>query len=482
MEVQLRNKEAFQTPGRSALEPISTNDGVIIRDIVRYFHGDGPAQQFEAGNKIGDNYPCVGCEAHASRFDDLAYSFRAHHLTLEERQQFILNGVAWKHSKLNPLKNMKVQALTELQHQGCSVNGKRKPELQEMLNDIQKGIANIPAIIQGSPQATLQSIGLGNYEVFPREPLHDLKGHFENVIDECMKNAPANVKEVVKHIHASVLKKSTPRGCDYRKAIVLIYNELQAHPVSDYTELFRTAVEISEILYSNEAERSPRAILRLHNITYVHARLCCALFRNSTTHTNMFGRYFHSITTHAPLLFRIISLRSVNAEIQERMFNQCKQITKATSNQNPNHVLKNIIVRMCNESKGKSIDYIKKEGVITKLAKSLATKFNTVIPREWLAKAPTQYQVHLERIGDYIMEGEGIWWQKVDAGIEFFDITSNTHSPKGPQIMHFRDTSLSDVDHNLLTKWEKCLSERVTLPAMSIRYYTDQPLQLVHFN
>ena len=68
--------------------PLETATGGQLYDVLRFFHGDGPAQQFEAGNKIGGNYPCVGCEAHTGRFDDLAYTFRAKHLSLGERQSF----------------------------------------------------------------------------------------------------------------------------------------------------------------------------------------------------------------------------------------------------------------------------------------------------------------------------------------------------------------------------------------------------------
>jgi len=64
-----------------------------------------------------------------------------------------------------------------------------------------------------------------------------------------------------------------------------------------------------------------------------------------------FLRYFHSVVTHAPLLHHIIPLRSVNTEMQERVFGQAKQITKATSNQKPDHTITNILIRMQEEAK-----------------------------------------------------------------------------------------------------------------------------------
>ena len=60
----------------------------------------------------------------------------------------------------------------------------------------------------------------------------------------------------------------------------------------------------------------------------------------------MFGGYFHSITSHAPLLYRMVCLRSLNAEMQTQMFGQSKAITKATSSQRPEHIITNILLRL----------------------------------------------------------------------------------------------------------------------------------------
>ena len=56
---------------------LTTKAGTPITDVLRYFHGDGPAHKFEAGNKIGGNYPCVGCQAKSSCFDDFTHCFCA---------------------------------------------------------------------------------------------------------------------------------------------------------------------------------------------------------------------------------------------------------------------------------------------------------------------------------------------------------------------------------------------------------------------
>ena len=61
-----------------------------ITDVLRLFHGDGPAQQVEAGAKVGGNYPCIGCTSPSSTFSDLASCFRADSL------------VSWTDNNLSP--------------------------------------------------------------------------------------------------------------------------------------------------------------------------------------------------------------------------------------------------------------------------------------------------------------------------------------------------------------------------------------------
>ena len=93
-------QQLFVKTRRECLEQITktlkTSTGVEIHDVVRFFYGDGPATQFEAGQKQGGTYCCVGCGADSSRFADIAYSCRAPKHTLQERQQFVLEGNAWK--------------------------------------------------------------------------------------------------------------------------------------------------------------------------------------------------------------------------------------------------------------------------------------------------------------------------------------------------------------------------------------------------
>lgn len=156
----------------------------------------------------------------------------------------------------------------------------------------------MPALLHDTPETSLDSLYLQNYEISPIEPL---QGHLSNVTDELLAQTTGNVK---KSIYSSLLGKETLCCCDYRKASILILlalDELRAD--RKYIELMPTLVEITEILYSSYSKRSSQAILRLHNTSFVHGKLCTELFHTPKTMTRqkMFSRYFHSLTSHAPI-------------------------------------------------------------------------------------------------------------------------------------------------------------------------------------
>ena len=77
-------------------ENVCLSNGVDVVDIVRFFYSDGPAAQFEAGHKQGGIYCRVGCGAESGRFSDIAYSYRSPKPSLKERQEFVVQGKAWK--------------------------------------------------------------------------------------------------------------------------------------------------------------------------------------------------------------------------------------------------------------------------------------------------------------------------------------------------------------------------------------------------
>ena len=57
-----------------------------------------------------------------------------------------------------------------------------KPVLQEMLEQLLRGVASVPALLLTNPTQSLSSLNIDKYEVVTSEPLHDLKGYIINLL------------------------------------------------------------------------------------------------------------------------------------------------------------------------------------------------------------------------------------------------------------------------------------------------------------
>ena len=290
-------------------------------------------------------------------------------------------------------------------------------------------------------------------------------------------------------IKKSVLGKSTLRCVDYRKAAILVsqaFRKADVHVDADIQMLVDTAVEICEIMYSQDNMRTQRNILRLHNITFLHGRLCVTLLSNpkSISQRKMFGTYFHSLMCHSAQLYRIINLRSLNAEHQERTFNQLNSISQQTSNRHPQHVIDNAIIRIQAEKgvNGLMRDVTRaQESEVSKLASTWQHPGNTTFTSAYIDSHSLLFQAHLERICEFLLPGHGVWWKYTATGIEFLDGPGeeNKHY-EGPSLQHYRSCKMEDISQELINTWEKCLRDNITLPVSRVwKYGSDGNLAVI---
>ena len=183
-----------------------------------------------------------------------------------------------------------LQVLTPTSHVSClAVHVYEPPEMEESFKSIRLGITNIPPLLQPNRTADLETtIQLHRYEIAPCKPLHDLKGHFANIIDETEHLLSGNALNAFKQIKAASLDKTTLRCSDYRRAMILIYLKLQEFNIDQaITEIFQTGVHISHLLYTHEYNREPSAVLALHNTTFLHGLLCSQVFQKPVTMTTL---------------------------------------------------------------------------------------------------------------------------------------------------------------------------------------------------
>ena len=87
------------------------------------------------------------------------------------------------------------------------------------------------------------------------------------------------------------------------------------------------------------------------------------------------------------------------------------------------------------------------------------------------------YQAHLERISDYLLPGEGVWWHRDEesCSIVFHDsVDEDDWRDEGPAMCHFRSSSLKSIELRVQSSWEKCLADAVTLPIERIKLYDEE--------
>lgn len=164
--------------------PLVGPNNTATSDVLCFFHGDKPAQQFEAGNNRG-HYPCVTCEAPADRFNDLSFCYRCDTRSVADRQKFMLAGILRKEMQPKPFDNLRVDKLrSELQSRGVDTIGQLRHELDDTFRSICKGRVSFPALFSPSPDQSLEDLNLQHYEVCCVEPLHNFKGHLGHLFAE----------------------------------------------------------------------------------------------------------------------------------------------------------------------------------------------------------------------------------------------------------------------------------------------------------
>ena len=116
---------------------------------------------------------------------------------------------------------------------------------------------------------------------------------------------------------------------------------------------------------------------------------------------------------------------------------------------------------------------------IQKEAHQLGLTQNTTVETDFIITRISSWQAHLQRLSRYLVCGEGIWWHTVDKGYEFHD---GNHSPdfhvqdfhvQGPDFLHFRHTTLKELEEKIAKIWEQVLCESVTLPTPYIKLYDE---------
>ena len=471
IEDQMRFVPTRQDDLRALNTPIMADSGEEVQDIMRFMN---PAVEMEDGTQHGGNYGCVGCDGSINSTHDLGYALQRKYRTLTEKKDHVLAGPAGRKGGLHPFKNLKVEDLRkELRARGIPANGRRE-ELQRTLSEELGGTVRIPALLHGEGDVTVEELNLQSYEVLCFEALHCTMNHIKNVLQEL----PHHITDIdtlikLKELLQIQLSKEKLRGVDYRKTLIVITTALYTHLNRSFKALLLTLCEIIQICYMQDELRSPKVVLRLHNLCWQHAVLCRKLLTppKALTYRKLFGLYFHSIVVHAPFLLRMVSHRSTNAEMFERLFEKLTDITSKTWSKRIEDLCSNAILHYQAEKARGESKVMKEEREITKIARSLPKLGNTVLTKQDLHQYADDWAAHMELIADFLKPGKGVWWCEVEGEcIEFYDGPDEVEfREQGPRLHHFRSTSIKGEQQYLANCWNNCITEEVQLPAVRMR-------------
>ncbi len=458
-------------------EVLYTSNSIPIVDVARFFTGDHPAQSFERGTQLGGNYKCDGCGVQSHMMGDFVHVAHLPLRSLEIIKKIATNGIFGKQQgKLKPLSNLSVSLLKqELSARGQFDVAKLKPELMEDLTKCLKGVQRVPTMLIGQPTQSLSQCNLSRYEVLDSEPLHDIKGHLSNLFEELPYIVGPSLKKEITDIIENGMQKDKINFAYLRCLAIHCQMFLDSKSVEwKVKSLMATITEISHNLYRKNVERSPKMVLRLYNVTWLHHELCVDLFPTTkkVTMTKIFGTYFHSLLMDSPRQYEIISLSSVHTEKQERLFGQARTSATMSSNRKPENVIKSILLHLQSNSMMKKKNTPEIDSRVSRLAQLCPAYKGTIFLKSFIQSKPSSWQTHLERIAPFLVDGPGFWWDENSEYVNFYDgDTHNSFNENGPNLLHFRDCQLATVVQRSEKAWSRIILNKPCIPAKEVKIY-----------
>ena len=97
---------------------------------------------------------------------------------------------------------------------------------------------------------------------------------------------------------------------------------------------------------------------------------------------------------------------------------------------------------------------------ISKLFEIMDKLPNSFFPFKIIEAYSSAWQAHLERIFDFLLCGERVWWSQDENGITFKDSCNEAeHRSEGPVLHHFRSWILEKEAEYIRSCWKACLDK-----------------------
>ena len=166
--------------------------------------------------------------------------------------------------------------------------------------------------------------------------------------------------------------------------------------------------------------------------------------------------------------YRLVGGASINCEDDERIFNSIKDITQSTTNNKPGHLIGTLIVRQEVESacKQKYEFDLSKDSTLNGIQRIgdniYQNEKNSHFSCDFIHENSADWLSHLERISDFLIFGQNIWWEKNEFGFEFFDFDKIPQNiDLHPKVHHFRPSNIPSIINELEEHWNSVLKKNL---------------------
>ena len=211
-------------------KPIQCPNEIIINDITRFFKGDSPARQFEAGQQKGGNFFCTSCSILSSHVKKICFSNTKEMMSLQDRIEKVksttTSQIKLQKQQLKLYDRLSKTEITDELHQRVVkfTSTLTKKGLMNILNYKMHGIQRLPALWYDYPNHSMEELNLSHYEILPNEPLHDVSNYIKNIYQELPSHMTNNEKKIVTEVtDQSFNGKEARNSSDYRLLVVCVF-------------------------------------------------------------------------------------------------------------------------------------------------------------------------------------------------------------------------------------------------------------------
>ena len=138
------------------------------------------------------------------------------------------------------------------------------------------GVQRVPALLYTKPTSTLESMNCAKYEVLTFESLHDIGRHIENVVTELTSHLPNNEMSTIQELIDLSIGSKQSEHMIIDACLLCLPKCINCHLKKCSTPLLIGGNP--KIAYSSDKNRTPKSVLRLHNLTWFHGILCREVF------------------------------------------------------------------------------------------------------------------------------------------------------------------------------------------------------------